>query len=122
MLPVCYLRLVVGAAICVGVAYFPSKREVRFTTPYQAVLLDDNQVYYGKLSGFGTAHPILTDVYYIKSGVDPQTKETKNVLVRRGKELHGPDRMYLNKQHIVVVEPVGQTSQVAKPIEQTKNE
>ena len=116
------LGLVVGAAIAAGVAYWLAKREVHFTTPYQAVLLDDNQVYYGKLSGFGTAHPVLTDVYYIKSGVDPQTKETKNVLVRRGKELHGPDRMYVNARHIVVVEPIGINSQVAKLIEQSKNE
>jgi len=40
------------------------------------------------------AHPILTDVYYIKSGIDPQSKETKSVLIRRGEELHGPDKMY----------------------------
>jgi hypothetical protein len=35
---------------------------------------------------------------------------------------HAPERMYLNKQHIVVVEPVGTNSQVVKLIEQTKNE
>ncbi len=40
------------------------------------------------------------------------------MLVKRGKELHGPDRMYL----IVVVEPVGPSSQVAKLIEQAKSE
>jgi hypothetical protein len=117
-----FMGLVVGALIAGGVAYGLSSREVRFTTPFQAVLLDDNQVYYGRLSGFGTAHPVLTDVYYIKSAVDPQTKETKNVLVKRGNELHGPDRMYLNTQHIVVVESVGPASQVEKLITQSKNE
>ena len=116
------IGLVVGAILSTVAAYWMSQREVRFTTPFQAVLLDDNQVYYGKLSGYGTAHPILTEVYYVKSGVDPQTKETKSVLVKRGKELHGPDRMYLSTQHIVVVEPVGTGSQVAKLIEQSKNE
>jgi hypothetical protein len=54
--------------------------------------------------------------------VDPQTKETKSVLVKRGKELHGPDRMYINRRHIVLIEPVGPSSQVAKLIEQSKNE
>lgn len=116
------IGLLVGAVTASSVAYWMSKREVRFATPYQAVLLDDNQVYYGKLSGFGSSHPVLTDAFYIKSGVDPQTKETKSILVKRGKELHGPDRMYLNAGHIVVVEPVGPTSQVAKLIEQSKNE
>lgn len=97
-------------------------RPVNFETPYQAVLLDDNQVFYGKLSNFDSGQPVLTDVYYIKSGTDPQTKETKSVLLKRGKELHGPDRMYLNKQHIVLIEPVGPSSQVAKLIEQSKKE
>ena len=102
--------------------HWSRNRSVSFETPYQAVLLDDNQVFYGKLSNFDSAQPVLTDVYYIKSGTDPQTKETKSVLLKRGKELHGPDRMYLNKQHIVLIEPVGPSSQVAKLIEQSKRE
>ena len=93
-----------------------------FLTPFQAVLLDDNQVFYGKLSGLDRDYPVLSEVFYIKTGVDPQTKEAKSVLVKRGKELHGPDRMYLNPRHIVVVEPVGPSSQVAKLIEQAKSE
>jgi hypothetical protein len=39
-----------------------------------------------------------------------------NVLVKRGKELHGPDRMYLNPNSIVFVEPVGTDSKVAQLI------
>jgi hypothetical protein len=109
---------ILTVAVSLGGSYWIVNRDVPFTTPYQAVLLDDNQVYYGKLSGFGGPHPVLTDVFYVKSGVDPQTKETKSVLVKRGKELHSPDRMYLNKQHIVLVEPVGADSQVAKLIAQ----
>jgi hypothetical protein len=116
------IGLVVGVILTLGVAHWASNRKLRFTTPFQAVLLDDNQVFYGKLSRLDAAHPILTDVYYIKSGIDPQTKEAKSVLVRRGKELHGPDKMYLNARHIVLVEPVTPNSQVAKLIEQSKNE
>jgi hypothetical protein len=116
------LGLAVGIVLTLGAAHWISSRDLRFTTSYQAVLLDDNQVYYGKLSEFGGANPVLTEVYYIKSGVDPQTKETKSVLVKRGKELHGPDRMYLNRQHVVLVEPVGPNSQVAKLIEQSKSD
>jgi hypothetical protein len=61
---------------------------LKFTPPYQAVLLDDNQVLYSKLSGPTNAHPILTAVFCIKNGADAQTNETKSVLVKRGKELH----------------------------------
>jgi hypothetical protein len=41
-----------------------------------------------------------------------------NVLVKRGKELHEPDRMYLNPSQMVFVEPVGVSSKVAQLIAQ----
>ena len=34
-----------------------------FATPYQAVLLNNGAVYYGNLAGYGTRHPMLTDVF-----------------------------------------------------------
>jgi hypothetical protein len=89
---------------------------VTFATPYQAILLSNGSVYYGKLSGYGTATPVLTDVFYILTKSDPQTKQVSNVLVKRGKELHRPDRMYLNASQIVFVEPVGTDSKVAQLI------
>lgn len=89
---------------------------VSFNTPYQAVLLSNNSVYFGKLAGFGTSSPVLTDVYYIVSQTNPETKQVSNVLVKRGKELHAPDRMYLNANSIVFVEPVGTDSKVAQLI------
>jgi len=95
---------------------------VSFATPYQAVLLTNNSVYFGKLSGYGTSNPVLTDVFYILSSTDPQTKQVKNVLVKRGKELHGPDRMYLNPNSIVFVEPVGTDSKVAQLISEANQQ
>ena len=86
------IGLGLGVLITLGVVHWSGRGKVKFTTPYQAVLLDDNQVFYGKLSSLNAAHPILTDVYYIKSGIDPQSKETKSVLIRRGKELHVLER------------------------------
>jgi len=101
---------------------FNSGSETRFNTPYQAVLLTNGAVYFGKLEGYGTRSPVLTDVYYVQSGTDPETKQVKNVLVHRGKgELHAPDRMYLNPEHIILVEPVGTNSKVADLIQQEKS-
>jgi len=91
---------------------------VRFTTPYQAVLLTNGMAYYGKLEGYGTSRPVLTEVYYIVTQNNPETKQTSNVLVKRGKELHEPDRMYLNPNQILFVEPVGEKSKVAQLIAQ----
>ena len=89
---------------------------VSFSTPYQAVVLINNSVYYGKLSGWGTQNPVLTDVFYIVAKQDPDTKQSSNILIKRGKELHGPDRMYLNPNQIILVEPVGTDSKVAQLI------
>jgi hypothetical protein len=89
-------------------------------TPYSAVLLDTGQLYYGKLANAGSNFPELTDVYYIQSSVNQETKAVSSVLVRRGNEWHGPDRMFLNERHIVLVEPVGTNSKVAQLIEDDK--
>jgi hypothetical protein len=88
---------------------------------YSAVLLDNNQVYFGKLDKASSAYPVLTDVYYIQSQVNQETKAVTNILVRRGNELHGPDRMFLNSRHILFIEPVGPNSKVAQLIEADKN-
>ena len=121
------LGLVAGCIVCLLIGMFLGhaityhlmehhRQGQAFPTTYQAVLLVNGAVYYGKLSGFGTRNPSLTDVFYIVSKTDPTTKQVTNVLVKRGKELHQPDRMYLNGNQIVFVEPVGQDSKVAQLI------
>ena len=97
-----------------------SEADVKFDSTYQAVLLDNGSVYFGKLQGAGTDYPLLTDVYYVQSQVNQETKEVKNILIRRGNEWHSPDRMVLNARHIVLMEPVGPNSTVAKLIAQEK--
>jgi hypothetical protein len=97
-----------------------SSKGPEITTPYAAVLLDNNQVYFGKLANAGSAFPELTDVYYIQSSVNQETKAVSNVLVRRGNEVHGPDRMFLNAHHIIMIEPVGTNSKVAQLIADDK--
>ncbi len=109
-------------AVAVLAVVWVSKREpaVRFGTPYQAVLLSNGQVYYGRLEGFGTARPLMTEVYYVQSSANPQTREQTNILLKRGREWHGPDRMYLNPSQILLVEPVGPDSKVAELIKALK--
>jgi hypothetical protein len=48
----------------------------------------------------------LKNVFYVQSSVNPGTKQTTNVLVKRRKELHLPNRMHLNPRDIILVEPV----------------
>ncbi len=116
------LSLLMFIAIIVMAGCAAPPTAVTFTTPYQAVLLSNNSVYYGKLAGFGTPNPVLTEVFYIVSQTNPETKQVSNMLVKRGKELHGPDRMYLNASSIVFVEPVGADSKVAQLINEANNQ
>ena len=94
---------------------------VRFETPYQAVLLANSSVYFGHLQDYGGHHPVLTDVFYIVQQTDANTKQVNNVLVKRGKELHAPDRTYINPNEIIFVEPVGKDSKVAQLIAQAEH-
>ncbi|MGA8142690.1 MAG: hypothetical protein WB987_02245 [Candidatus Acidiferrales bacterium] len=94
--------------------------DVQFSTPFQAVLLTNGSVYFGHLQGYGSHQPVLTEVYYVATQTNPETKQSTNVLIKRGKELHEPDRMYLNPQQILFVEPVGPSSKVAQLIAQAK--
>ena len=96
------------------------QRGPEITTPYSAVVLDNGNLYYGKLVNAGSKFPELTDVYYIQSQVNQETKAVTSVLAWRGNEWHGPDRMFLNQHHIVLIEPVGTNSKVAQLIEADK--
>src|SRR5580658_5726331 len=113
--------LVAAAAVYHVVTHYRETRVV-FTTPYQAILLVNGSVYFGQLQDYGTLHPILKDVYYVVSQPNPETKQTNNILVKRGKELHAPDRMYLNPNQILFVEPVGTNSKVAELIQQAQKQ
>jgi hypothetical protein len=112
--------LVVVLVVALTGCYRGHHRGPEITTPYAAVLLDNGQVYYGKLTNAGSRFPELTDVYYIQNQVNQETKVVTNVLVRRGNEWHGPDRMFLNERHIIFIEPVGTNSKVAELIQADK--
>jgi hypothetical protein len=115
-----WLAAVLSLAGLTGCERHHRQKGPEITTPYSAVLLDTGQLYYGKLVNAGSSFPELTDVYYIQSSVNPETKAVTSVLVRRGNEWHGPDRMFLNERHIVLIEPVGTNSKVAQLIEDDK--
>jgi hypothetical protein len=75
----------------------------------------------GQLSGYGGHHPVLKDVFYVRQNVNPETKAVANVLVRRGGEWHGPDRMVINADHILFIEPVAKGSRVDQLIQEVKS-
>jgi hypothetical protein len=61
-------------------------------------------------------------VFYLQSQViqDKEKKKVRNIFIKRGTEWHGPDLMYINTQHIVVIEAVGTNSKVTQLINEAK--
>jgi hypothetical protein len=125
-------KVTAGLIICLGTAVIILGFEVvkarraqdppKLNTAYQAVLLDNGQVYYGELSQLGGDYLELTNVFYIVRSEDPKTKQVKNVLVKRGKELHGPTETFLNARHVIMIEPVGPNSEVARLIAESDSQ
>lgn len=111
------VSLLMGAQLLMN---YKAQAAPDFSTPYQAVVLNGGQVYFGKLENAAGAYPVLRDVFYIVSQVNQETKQVSNVLVRRGKEPHGPEYMILNRQSILMIEPVKDDSQVGKFIAEQK--
>jgi hypothetical protein len=91
-------------------------KKLDFKTEYQAVLLGDGQVYYGKVDKIEKDFLILSDVYYFQR--TPVSEGGQALLVKRGREAHGPDVSYINTKFIVMVEPVKPDSQLAKAIKE----
>ena len=55
-----------------------------FPTEYQAVYLDNGQIFFGKLSEAGSPFPILRDVFFVQTQMDRDKKESKHLLIKRG--------------------------------------
>jgi len=111
--------LVVGAVAY----YFTAVRTVKAVdTEYQALVLDNGSAYFGKVVQSTADEVVLREVYYVQNRIDPKTKVASNVLVKRGKEWHGPDRMVINRRHVLYVEPVAPDSTVAKLIAESKKQ
>jgi hypothetical protein len=56
----------------------------------------------------------------MQSDVNQETNTVANVLVKRGKQWHGPDRMVINEKSIVLAEPVEPDSKVHQLIKESR--
>jgi hypothetical protein len=115
------LSIVLLSALCLF-ALSSCGEKPGFSTDYQAVFMDNGQVFFGKIENTGGDYPLLRDVYYIGRQQSPDGKEVRNILIKRGNEWHSPEYMYVNKQHIVVLEPVAANSRVAQLIKEAKTQ
>jgi hypothetical protein len=58
--------------LCFVTAYGGEK--LTFTSEYEAVFMDNGQVFFGKSSHAGAAYSLLNDVYYIGRQASPDEK------------------------------------------------
>ena len=109
--------LVIACALCV-IAYQGAHRHATPEpgTSYQAVALMNGQVFFGRLDAGANDYLVLRDVFYIQARQNPDTRALANVLIKRGGEAHQPDRMMINRQQVLLVEPVKADSQIARLI------
>jgi hypothetical protein len=88
---------------------------------WQAVFLENGQVYFGRLKEYDQNFVRLSDVYYLKESGNLQDGDTNLNLIRLGGEVHGPeDEMFIAKDSIVYWENLKETSRVVKSIAATK--
>lgn len=90
---------------------------------WQAVFLDNGQVYFGHITKQNSRTVVLKEVYYLQVAQSPQPapegQQPQNnlSLVKLGNELHGPkDVMNVNVQHILFTEDLKNDSQVVTAI------
>ena len=86
---------------------------------WQAVFLENNQVYFGHLRDYNNGYVVLKDIFYLRAteqlqGAPPQPALS---LVKLGQELHGPENeMYIPKSKIMFWENLKNDSQVSQEI------
>lgn len=99
----------------------PNEDQYVATDKYQAVFLENGQVYFGKIASLNSKFVNLQSVFYLnsQSQSNEQKAEDSNqfTLIKLGCELHGPyDRMVINRDQITFWENLKDDGQVVKTI------
>ncbi len=122
-----WLLLIVGLIGVLVVLARGPQLVIRNPDAYQAVFLDNGQVYFGKLSSLNREFWSLTDIYYLRAGAVQQAGASPEAglldLIKLGSELHAPqDEMIVNKAHVLFYEDLGEGGEVMKLIRKHKAE
>jgi len=101
------------------------------TTKYQAVFLENGQVYYGKLQPLTDTKMKMTDVYYLQPKEEKEADSTKQQetttdsssveLIKLGEEVHGPeDEVIILTDQLLYYENLKSDSKLVQSIERYK--
>ena len=97
---------------------------------FQAVFLNNGQIYFGKLSNFNDTSFKLTNIYYPQAQSAGEEEETSTQdasngiqLIRLGDEVHGPEsEMFISKDQILYYENLKSDSKVSQLIQQNEKQ
>lgn len=113
--------LIVG--VLLSIFFFDNRKESKLvdSKKYQAVFLNNGQVYFGKITDLNKDYLNIADIYYLRVNqqVQPGKQPAQNdvSLVKLGCELHGPqDSMVVNREQITFWENLKDDGQVAKAV------
>lgn len=105
--------IIMIAVISISLMSCEKSAKIEFNTNYQALLLSNNNAYFGRIENMDSQFVTLTDIFYIQTKPTDDPKLVNNVLIKRGKEIHKPDKMYISREHVIAIEPVANDSQLA---------
>lgn len=113
------------ASLCL-LMYLGGSNEARMIdkSKYQAVFLNNGQVYFGKVKDINSNHLDLRDIFYLNVNQqvqpsDNQPAQANISLVKLGCELHGPaDQMIVNREQVTFWENLREEGQVTKAIDE----
>ena len=103
----CVAVLIVGILLSIATYEKNGENDYVDSSKYQAVFLNDGQVYFGKITDLNQDYLTLSNIYYLR--VDRQVQPDKEgqkqnnfTLAKLGCELHRPqDIMLVNKEQVV---------------------
>lgn len=105
----------------------PSQSNAIKKDKYQAVFLNNGQVYFGHIKELNRSYVNLGNIYYLQTNNSSSTDQsasstpTNVTLVKLGCELHGPyDQMIINDSQVLFWENLQDSSQVVSKIKEAQ--
>lgn len=120
------VTILIVAVIFVLRANNPNQSQYVMKDDYQAIFLDNGQVYFGKIASLNSQYIDLQNVFYLNSQSQTDTdaktttaQDTNFTLIKLGCELHGPyNQMIINTDKVTFWENIRDDGQVSKTIEE----
>ena len=90
---------------------------------YQAVILSNDKVYFGRISDASSTFFALDDAFFLRETREDENAQPQRALLPVNAELHAPEnRMLIRKDEVVLVENLAEDSPVLTEIQRQKDE